>query len=275
MGKIISLISGKGGTGKTTITANLGIALSKAGFKVCLVDADVAMANLSLLLGMHSSPITLHDVLLGEASVDDAIYDGPEGINFVPSGLSLDTYRRVDSERMGELIKSLGDMFDFVLLDAPAGIGKDVLAAIAAANESLLVTMPTSASIADLLKAKIVAQRLGNKPIGIIVNFVRSERGEIKDVDIMKMLELPIYGTIPYDDEVRKSFLQERVSPVIIRVPNSPAAMAIKKTVERLTGVKVGKGISKREVSKSKEMEGKAVKKEGFFSRLFSFFRRK
>lgn len=91
MGRIITLASGKGGVGKTSITANLGIALVQRGNKVLLVDADVAMANLSLLLGMQSSPITLHDVLLGEATIRDATYDGPGGVHFIPSGLSLDS----------------------------------------------------------------------------------------------------------------------------------------------------------------------------------------
>ena len=104
MTRVITIASGKGGTGKTTLTANLGIALAKAGKKVLLVDADVAMANLSLILGMQSSPITLHDVLLGESQVHDSIYDGPSGLHFIPSGLSLDNYKRVDSERLAGII---------------------------------------------------------------------------------------------------------------------------------------------------------------------------
>ncbi|HZX34606.1 MAG TPA: P-loop NTPase, partial [archaeon] len=71
MGRIIALVSGKGGVGKTTITANLGIALAKRDLNVCLIDADIAMANLSLILNMQNSPITLHDVLLGEAGMQD------------------------------------------------------------------------------------------------------------------------------------------------------------------------------------------------------------
>ena len=188
MGRVIALISGKGGVGKTTITANLGIALAKRGLNVCLVDADIAMANLSLILNMQNSPITLHDVLLGEATVQDAIYDGPAGLKFMPSGLSLENYRRVDSERLQSIIESIRPLFDFVLLDCAAGIEKNVMAAVSASDEVLLIAMPTSPSIADVLKAKITAQRLGSKPIGILVNFVRAEKGEIKKDDIMKML---------------------------------------------------------------------------------------
>ena len=262
MTRIITIASGKGGVGKTTITANLGIALAQRNQRVLVVDADVAMANLSLLLGMQSSPITLHDVLLGESSIHDAIYDGPGGVHFIPSGLSLESYRRVDPERLESVIKEISASYDFVLLDAPAGIEKSVMASLAAADEILLVTIPNSPSVADVLKTKIVAQRIGSRPIGVILNFLRGEKGEISDDDIMKMLELPIYGMIPYDPEVRKSFMQENVAPVIIRKPESPASVAIHKMAAKLSGVSV-------------EIKAVKAKNKGLFARLFGFFKRK
>jgi len=260
MARIIAIASGKGGTGKTTITANLGVALAKLGQKVLLVDGDVAMANLSLILGMQSSPITLHDVLLGEAQVRDAIYDGPEGVRFIPSGLSLDNYKRVDSERLSGVISQVSDEYDFILLDVAAGIEKNVLSALSASQETLMVTMPTSPAIADALKTKIVAQRLGSKVIGVVINFVLNEKGEISKNDISNMLELPVYGSVPYDAEVRKSFMQEKVSPVIVRKPDSPASLEVMKVASRLTGLK------------APEVQ---TKKQSIFEKLFSFFRKK
>lgn len=247
----------------TTITANLGIALAQMGYSVCLVDADIAMANLSLLLGMQSSPITLQDVLLGEASVEDALYDGPAGVKFIPSGLSLESYRRVDSERLESVIRSIKSRFDFVLLDAPAGIEKNVLAALSASEEVLLVTMPESPSIADAVKTKTMSERLGVKPIGVVINFVYGQKGEIQSQDIQKVLELPSFGVIPFDPEVRKSFMQEKVSPVVLRVPNSPASKAIKGVAARLVGTKI--------VEETKKTGGLS----GFFNSLLSLFRRK
>ncbi len=260
MVRIIAIASGKGGTGKTTLTANLGIALSRLGKKVLLIDADVAMANLSLILGMQSSPITLHDVLLGEAQAHDAIYDGPEGIHFIPSGLSLDNYKRVDSERLGGIVSQLSDKYDFILLDAAAGIEKNVLSALSAAQETLIITMPTSPAIADALKTKLVAQRLGSKVIGVVVNFVMGEKGEITKQEASSILELPVYGVIPFDQEVRKSFMQQKVSPVIIRKSDSPAAQEFQKIGSRLTGTKI--------------VETQQTK-AGFFSRLISIFKKK
>lgn len=246
----------------TSIVANLGIALAKRGISVCLVDADIAMANLSLLLGMQSSPITLHDVLLGESTIQDAVYDGPAGLKFIPSGLSLENYRRVDSDRLTSIIQSIAPKFEFVLLDGPAGIEKTVLATIAACEEVLLVTVPDPPSVADVLKTKIVSQRLGSKPLGVILNFVRGEKGEITKEDISRMLELPVYASIPYDDEMRKSFMREKVAPIILRAPNSPAAKSIYNLAARLAGIPV-------------KEEAIAVQREGFFARLFKIFSRK
>ena len=265
MGRVIALVSGKGGVGKTTIAAELGIALAKRNLKVCLIDADVAMANLSLLLNMQSSPLTLHDVLLGESAINDAIYDGPEGVKLIPSGLSLENYRRVDAERLQSVVESISGQFDFIILDCPAGIEKGVMAAIAAANEVLLITMPNSPSIADVLKAKITAQRLGTRVIGVVVNFIRGEKGEINQDDIMKLLELPVYGMIPYDPEVRKSFMQEKVAPLMVRKPTSPAAVAVQKTAAKIAGIPVS--------------FAEPARKRGFlanfFNKLLGIFRKK
>lgn len=263
MNRVITLASGKGGVGKTMLTGNVGICLAELGFKVCLIDADIAMANLSLLLGMQSSPITLHDVLLGEAAVDDAMYDGPKGVKFIPSGLSLENYRRVDSERLESVIVSLKNRFDFVLLDAPAGIEKNVLAALAAADEVILITMPESPSIADVLKTKMVAERLGSKPIGIIVNAVYGEKGEIPAEDIMRILELPSFGSVPFDPEVRKSFMQEKVLPVVLRAPNTPASKAIRSVAAKIAGVEW----------REEKREGGIIAK--LFNALSSLFKKK
>lgn len=242
-GRVICIASGKGGVGKTMLTGNLGVALVQKGFSVCLLDADIAMANLSLLLGLQSSPITLHDVLLGEANITDAIYDGPNGVKFIPSGLSLENYRRVDPERLESIVNMVANKFDFVLLDSPAGIEKNALASIGASDEVLLIATPDPPSIADALKTKIVAQRLNKKVVGIVLNFIRSEKGEIQDFEVSKMMELPIYGLIPYDNQVRYSFQQEKAGPVIARDPKNPASQAIQKIAAKLSGVEVNIGL--------------------------------
>ncbi|NCP72435.1 P-loop NTPase [archaeon] len=261
MGEILTIASGKGGVGKTTLTANLGIALSDLGFKVLLIDADIAMSNLSLLIGLENPPITLHDILLGSSSAQDAVYDGPNGIKIIPSGLSISNYQRVDAERLISVAKSLISDFDYILIDAPAGIDKNVLSAISASTQVLLITEPTSPSVADVFKVKIVCERLNQKVLGIVVNKVSSTKGEISEKEIMKMLELPSYGTIPYSADIRESFLLKKIKPILIHNPNSPSANSFRYIAIRLSG---------REVKVKDEK-----KKSGFFSFLKRLFSKK
>ena len=142
MVRTITIASGKGGTGKTTIAANLAIALADIGIKVCVLDADIEMANLELILGMENKRITLLDVLADRADIKDAIYIGPKSVLVIPSGISLEKLRNVDPEKLKDAIKKIIDVAEIFIIDAPAGIGKDTLIAISSARECLLVVNP-------------------------------------------------------------------------------------------------------------------------------------
>ncbi len=259
MGRIITFASGKGGVGKTTIVANLGIALSKLGQKVLLIDTDVAMANLSLILGMESSPITLNDVLKGESRIEDVIYNGPAGTHIIPSSLELQNFKHLDLTQIPIIAKKLAPKYDFVLLDCPAGVGEDAQITMSASTEVFFVINPFSLSIADALKAKITAQRINAKPVGLIVNMAGNYKGEIDEKDIVRMLELSSYGKIPFDEEVRKAFFYKKIEPVILKSPNCPASAAFNSIAGRLLG---------------KEIETPIIKK-GFFDWLKNIFKKK
>jgi len=239
MVRVITFASGKGGVGKTTIVANLGIALSRQGQRVLLVDADVAMANLSLILGMESSPITLNDVLKGEAKVEDVIYNGPGGTHIIPSSLELQNFKNLDLSQLPNIVKKLTTRYDFILLDCPAGIGEDTLITMSASTEVFLVVNPYSLSIADALKAKMTAQRINAKPVGILVNMAGYYKGEIEEKDIIRMMELPTYGTIPFDEEVRKAFFYKKIEPIIIKNPECPASIAFNQVAARILGKEI------------------------------------
>ncbi len=257
MGRTFSIVSGKGGVGKTTMAANLAVALSSLGQKVLLIDADVAMANIALMFRLQSVPITLQDVLLGESDIYDAMYSGPNGLTVVPSGLSLNAYRRINPDKLKEIVSSVAQEYDYVILDAPAGIGDNALAAMAATSEAILVVTPDPASLADALKVKLVAERVGVKPYGAIINMVRKLPGEASEEHVRELLELAVLGSVPDDPEVRKSILLKKPAPVVLRAPNSPASRAIMQIASRISGIQI-----KRE-------------KKGFLTFIQSIFKRK
>jgi len=243
MGGTIAIVSGKGGVGKTTLTGNLGIALAELGYSVLLIDADLAMANLSLLMGLKTPPITIHDVLLGSAPAQDAIYDGPAGTKVIPAGLSISFYTRVDIERLVSITRDLQKKFDYILIDSPAGIEKNVIAAMSASTQILLITEPTAPSVANAYKAKIVAQRLNQRVLGVIINKHSNTKGEISENEIMKMLELPSYGKIPYSEEIRESFLLKKIKPVLVHNPSCASANSFRSIARRLSGKEVDTNI--------------------------------
>lgn len=246
MVRTITIASGKGGTGKTTIAANLAIALADIGIKVCVLDADIEMANLELILGMENKRITLLDVLADRADIKDAIYIGPKSVLVIPSGISLEKLRNVDPEKLKDAIKKIIDVAEIFIIDAPAGIGKDTLIAISSARECLLVVNPDISSLSDALKTKIIAQRLGSEIIGAVLNRVEETTGELTAQEVSTILEVPVMGVVPEDKNVRRAGIYGE--PLILRYPNSPASVAIKKLARKLAGLPVEEEREKRSV---------------------------
>ena len=137
-----TIASGKGGTGKTTVTVNLGTSLAQLGKETYIMDADIGMANLGLILGLEDVPITLHEVLSGKASINEAIYEGPNGVKVIPSGLSLQGFQQANPEKMRDVMRDIVSRCDFLLIDAPAGISRDGVIPLAIADEVILVVNP-------------------------------------------------------------------------------------------------------------------------------------
>lgn len=234
MTRVIIVASGKGGVGKTTITANLGVALSTYGERVVVLDADIAMANLELILGMEGKSVTLHDVLAGNASIEDAVYEGPNGVRVVPAGISLEGLRNVKLDRLEDALAYLIEDTDILLIDAPAGLEKDAVAALAAADELLLVTTPEVPSISDALKTKIVASKLGINIIGVVINREQYDKTFLSVEEVETILEVPVIAVIPDDPEVSRAAAFGE--PIVIKNPKSPASNSLMKLAADLIG---------------------------------------
>ena len=233
MGASITIASGKGGVGKTMLTCNLGIALAQFGKNVTILDADIEMANLELHLGMEGMGVTLQDVLAGKAEISHAIYRGPGGVNVVPAGISLDGLREANLDMLERVLGKLLEDTEILLIDAPAGLGRAAVTALASGENLLLVANPEISSLCDSLKTAVVARRLGTRVLGAVLNRTGFEKAiNIRDVELL--LETRVIATIPEDPEVRRS--TSYGEPVIIRNPGSPAAQAIKKLAADLLG---------------------------------------
>ncbi|MBI5254114.1 MAG: P-loop NTPase [Euryarchaeota archaeon] len=236
MGLSITIASGKGGVGKTILAANLGAAIAGFGKDVTVLDADIEMANLELHFGLEGMKTTLYDVLRNKADIKDAIYKGPGGVKVVPSGISLYKLRKAELAKLKDILEELLKGTEVLLIDAPPGIGGDVVAVLAAGQELLLVVTPEFASIPGALKTKEVAKKLGTHVLGVVVNRAGHDESDLKVEEIETILGLKVLGAVPEDPEVRRSVGAGQ--PIVLRSPDSPAALAIKKLAAELIGVK-------------------------------------
>lgn len=234
MARIIAVSSGKGGVGKTTLVSNLSAALAEYGRNVVALDANLTTSNLGIHLGMHLYPKTLHDVLEGRASIRDVMYTHKTGFKIIPADISFRKLKDVKSHEYVDIMYKLLDDHDFILIDSPAGLGKNSIAAIEAADELITITNPELPAITDALKLSLLASKHSTHNLGVVVNRIKKESHEVPMEHIEKMLGLPIIGQIPEDKEVRKSIALKE--PVVAYNPKSRAAQHIKSIAAQLIG---------------------------------------
>jgi septum site-determining protein MinD len=236
-GRAIVITSGKGGVGKTTTTANTGAALAATGASVVLVDADVGLRNLDVVMGLEAR-IRHHvlDVLEGVATLDDALVTDKR----VPTLRLLAAAQTrekddVDTAAFRDLISSLRDRFDYVLIDCPAGIEKGFTNAIAGADEAIVVCTPEVAAVRD---ADRVIGLLGDdRTVKLIVNRLRPalvRKGKMLSVeDVNGILRLPLLGVIADAPDVIVS--TNKGEPVALDA-SSPVGESYRQIAQRITG---------------------------------------
>ncbi|NJE60215.1 cell division ATPase MinD [Thermococcus sp. 21S7] len=236
MGRLISIASGKGGTGKTTVTANLSIALGKMGYSVCAIDADLTMANLSLVMGIDDAYTTIHDVLAGRATINESIYATTyENVHLIPASIDWEHVIRADPRKLPNVIRPLKNSFDFVIIDSPAGLQMDAMNAMLSGEEVLLVTNPEISCVTDTMKVGIVLRKAGLVVLGFVLNrYGRSENDIPPDV-AEEVMEIPLLAVIPEDPSVREATLEG--VPVVEYRPNSEGAKSFMELAERIARI--------------------------------------
>jgi len=234
MTRIICLASGKGGVGKTTLTANLAAAL--AGFKksVIAIDSSLGTSNLGFHLGIPLYPRTVQDIMNKDVRVKDSIYYHKSGFMVIPADISL---KKIIVPRASEFVDIfytlIGDA-DFILIDSAAGLGQESLAAVEAADELITVTNPELPAITDALKLGEIAKALGTRNIGVVINRIRNEKHEMPVDDVKDFLDLPIIGQVPEDRSVMEAVASKE--PVVTHKPKSHAAQHFKAIAAYLIG---------------------------------------
>ncbi len=240
MSRIIVVTSGKGGVGKTTSSANLGMALAKLGRKVVLVDADFGLRNLDLLLGLENRIVyTALEVIARECKLDQALVKDKRQPNL--SLLAAPQTRNktaITAAHMKALVEVLSRYFDYVLIDCPAGIESGFQNAIAGAKEAIVVTTPEISAVrdADRVVGLLEANRITD--IKLILNRIRPAMVKNNDMmsveDVLDILSVKLIGVIPDDEQVIVS--TNKGEPLVLAEKPSLAGTAYMNVAKRLEG---------------------------------------
>jgi len=239
--RILTVSGGKGGVGKSSITANMAIALADSGLRVGIFDADMGLANINIILGVRPKKNLSHVILEG-AKVEDIIVDCQRNIKLIPASSGVEELSRLSEAAWHSLINELAhiyNQFDVFLVDTAAGIGKNVINFVLASQELIMVTTPDPTALADVYAmVKLISRKLPSKNINFLINMAEDESEA--DEAYMKLEKLitrnmrlsPVFlGWIPRDKAFRRA-LQAGQCVVSIE-PKSPASKAILAIAER------------------------------------------
>jgi septum site-determining protein MinD len=233
MVEVFAVASGKGGTGKTTSTVALGMALADR-YDVTVVDADTGMANLLFHAGLSEAETTLHDVLAADCSIHEAAYDR-FGMTVVPCGTSLDGFRDADPDRLREAVATLAADTDVLLLDSPPALdSRASVLPVVMADRIVVVLQPTIPAISDGLKVQEYATSYGTDVAGVLFNKVRPD----EDIDnIAEKTERYFDGatlaTVPESEQAREARRAGR--PLLAHAPDCDAADAFRRAADGIS----------------------------------------
>jgi flagellar biosynthesis protein FlhG len=248
LGKVLAVTSGKGGVGKTFVSANLAAALAKRGLRVLVLDADLGLANLDVVLNLYPK-VTLHDVFTGKAKLEDAIIRAPGGFSVLLAGSGMVEYSRLTPEVRDDFLRIMSGLvphYDIVILDTGAGISDVVLFAVSLASEVIVVATPEPTSLTDAYATiKVLIGQQKRQTIRMVINqtarlgdgkaitlqlqqvldrFVTSEPG--RPVRLIHMVD------IPADLAVRQAIMRRQL--LLQATPGCPAALAISQLAAKI-----------------------------------------
>ena len=246
--RTLAVTSGKGGVGKTFVTANLAACLAARGNRVLVLDADLGLANLDVVLNLHPK-LTLHDVFTEKCSLDQAILPAPGGFSVLLAGSGMVEYSRLTPdvrEKLLSIVEQVKPRYDWVLIDTGAGISDVVLFAVSLARDVLVVATPEPTSLTDAYATiKVLVTQQQRRSVGMVLNQAnRPGEGKIICNQLQTVLarfasaqgtfKLELMGEVRNDQAVRSAVLKRQL--LLELSPGSDAAQGLKALAQTLSG---------------------------------------
>lgn len=241
MGELIAVASGKGGTGKTSVTALLATSLAQSGKKVLCIDCDVGLRNLDISLGLTDHcPLSFLDVLEGGYKLTDATThpDFP-ALHFLTAPMNRPP-EQIDASRFADFLMDARRSYDFIFLDAPAGVDAGFRLATATADRCIIVTGAGPAALRDAMRTGEVLELMGKRNVRLVVNRIQPKLFRSMHItvdDLMDASGLPLLGIIPEDPTVTLAATFNR--PLLLYKPRSAASKAGLRISKRILGLPV------------------------------------
>ena len=240
--RTIAVTGGKGGVGKTNLSVNLGVAAAEMGQKVMLLDADLGLANIDVVLGLHPE-YDLSHVMRGERTLDEILIEGPSGLKVVPGASGLQSLAELSPAEHTGLIRAFSELAadtELLIVDTAAGISDTVLSFSRAAHEIVVVVCDEPASITDAYAIiKLLNRDYGHQRFRVLANMVRSaqEGRELYNkmcrvTDRYLDVTLGFMGAVPFDESLRKAVKTQR--PVVQAFPRSRVAQVFRSLAKKI-----------------------------------------
>ena len=239
--RVIAVSSGKGGVGKTNVSVNLGVAMAEEGQRVMLLDADLGLANVDVMLGLHPE-YDLSHVIQGSRTLEEVIVTGPSGLQIVPASSGTKAMAELGPMEHAGVIRAFSELshdLDVLIIDTAAGIADSVVSFSRAAQEVIVVVCDEPASITDAYALiKLLSREYGIQRFRVLANMAQSaQEGRELFAKISRVTEryldvtLDFIGMIPFDDYLRKAVKRQKA--VVEAYPRSRAAMAFKTLAQK------------------------------------------
>ncbi len=229
LARVIGVFSGKGGVGKTTLVANLGVALTSVFHKnVVVFDSNIHTSHIGLHFGLYEDlPVTLREVVKKKIPIAQAVYIHPStGLRIIPAPLNFDGFT-LTKDKCKDLVDKVKSNYDVVLLDCAPGLGSEVMAPMYAIDEAIVVSTSDLASLVDALKTIEILKKMKKNVLGVVINRYKGQKYELTPGEVASTTGYNVLSVVSEDSRVPESI--SKGSPIVASYPSSSSSRSFKK----------------------------------------------